>query len=65
MSKFLLVTKEIEVNTPYGKPSSPLTVGKIKGIDVVILARHGRKHTIPPIMEKLSFIRLYRNVITG
>ena len=46
--KILKDTKEIEVDTPYGKPSSPLTVGKIKGIDVVILARHGRKHTIPP-----------------
>mgnify|MGYP001603327273 FL=1 len=46
--KILKDAKEIEVDTPYGKPSSPLTVGKIKGIDVVILARHGRKHTIPP-----------------
>jgi 5'-methylthioadenosine phosphorylase len=40
--------KEIEVDTPFGKPSSPLTVGKIKGIDIVILSRHGKKHEIPP-----------------
>jgi 5'-methylthioadenosine phosphorylase len=40
--------KDIEVKTPYGKPSSPLTQGKIKGIDVILLSRHGRKHTIPP-----------------
>jgi 5'-methylthioadenosine phosphorylase len=40
--------KEIDVDTPFGKPSSPLTIGKIKGVDVVILARHGRKHTHPP-----------------
>ena len=40
--------KEVEVDTPYGKPSSPLTVGKIEGIDVVILARHGKKHSIYP-----------------
>ena len=40
--------KEIEADTPYGKPSSSLKVGKIKGIDVVLLARHGREHTIPP-----------------
>jgi len=46
--KILKDAKEIEVNTPYGKPSSPLTIGKIDGIDVVLLARHGRKHTIPP-----------------
>ena len=37
-----------EVDTPYGKPSSALKCGKINGVDVVLLARHGRKHTIPP-----------------
>jgi len=36
------------VDTPYGNPSSSLTVGKINNVDVVILARHGRKHEIPP-----------------
>ncbi len=46
--KILRDAKEIKVNTPYGNPSSPLSIGKINGIDVVILARHGRKHTIPP-----------------
>ncbi len=46
--KILKDAKEIEVDTPYGKPSSPLTIGKIEGKDVVILARHGREHTIPP-----------------
>jgi len=40
--------RDVDVETPYGKPSSPLKIGKIKGVDVVILARHGREHTIPP-----------------
>ncbi len=40
--------KEKEVTTPFGKPSSVLTIGKISDIDVVILARHGKKHTITP-----------------
>jgi 5'-methylthioadenosine phosphorylase len=40
--------KEIEVETPFGKPSSLLTVGKLNGIDVVIISRHGKKHEIPP-----------------
>ncbi len=40
--------KDIEVDTSYGKPSSPLRLGKIHDIDVVLLARHGREHTIPP-----------------
>ncbi len=39
---------QIEVDTPYGKPSSKLTSGKINGIDVVILPRHGLKHEHPP-----------------
>lgn len=39
---------DIEINTPYGKPSSPLKIGKISGVEVVLLSRHGRKHTIPP-----------------
>ncbi|MHA2393620.1 MAG: S-methyl-5'-thioadenosine phosphorylase [Promethearchaeota archaeon] len=40
--------KDIDVNTPYGKPTSPLRLGKINDIDVVLIARHGREHTIPP-----------------
>lgn len=40
--------KDVEVDTPYGKPSSSLKTGKIKGVDVVLIARHGREHTIPP-----------------
>lgn len=38
----------IDVDTPYGKPTSALTCGKIGNVDVVILSRHGKKHTIPP-----------------
>ena len=40
--------KDIEVETPYGKPTSPLKLGKIYDVDVVLIARHGREHTIPP-----------------
>jgi 5'-methylthioadenosine phosphorylase len=38
----------LKVSTPYGKPSSELITGKIEGVDVVILSRHDRRHTIPP-----------------
>ncbi|AEF80881.1 S-methyl-5'-thioadenosine phosphorylase [Leadbettera azotonutricia] len=34
--------------TPYGDPSSPLKRGSIGDIEVILLARHGREHTIPP-----------------
>jgi len=40
--------KEKKVKTPYGSPSSALTVGKIEGVDTVILARHGKDHSIYP-----------------
>ena len=40
--------KEIKVNTPYGKPTSKLKIGKIHDVEVVLIARHGREHTIPP-----------------
>ncbi len=40
--------RDINADTLYGKPSSPLKIGKINDVDVVLIARHGREHTIPP-----------------
>src|SRR5262245_49193544 len=39
---------EIEVETPYGKPSAPLVVGELAGRRVAFLPRHGREHELPP-----------------
>jgi len=39
---------EKKISTRYGEPSSALTCGKIEGVEVCILARHGKKHSIPP-----------------
>ncbi|MBD3309832.1 S-methyl-5'-thioadenosine phosphorylase [Candidatus Woesearchaeota archaeon] len=39
---------EKDSDTGYGKPSSTLKTGKVKDVDVVLIARHGREHTIPP-----------------
>lgn len=39
---------EKKVTTSFGDPSSALTCGKIDGVDVVILARHGKNHAIAP-----------------
>ncbi len=36
------------LSTPYGTPSAPLIWGKLKGVELVFLARHGEGHTIPP-----------------
>ncbi len=40
--------RNIDMPTPFGKTSSTFRTGKIGGVDVFILSRHGRKHTIPP-----------------
>jgi 5'-methylthioadenosine phosphorylase len=38
----------LEIDTPFGKPSSPIVVGKLIGKRVAFLARHGLGHFIPP-----------------
>ena len=40
--------KTIDVDTPFGKPSSPITMGKLMGKPVAFLARHGIGHIYPP-----------------
>jgi len=42
------VTQRRVARTPYGEPSGPLTFGRIKGREVMFLARHGYGHTIAP-----------------
>ena len=42
--------QEIDVYTPYGKPSDKITIGKFNGRKIAFLPRHGKKHTIPPHM---------------
>ena len=39
---------ETAIDTPYGRPSSALTCGSIEGVEVAILARHGKDHSILP-----------------
>ncbi len=46
--KLLQCAEELRVTTPFGDPSSPITVGTIERREVAIIARHGRQHTIPP-----------------
>ena len=38
----------IAVDTPWGRPSDELLVGRIHGVKFVFLPRHGRGHRIPP-----------------
>ncbi|MEV6633991.1 S-methyl-5'-thioadenosine phosphorylase [Actinoplanes sp. NPDC051470] len=39
---------EVEVSTPYGPPSDPITVAEVGGRSVAFLPRHGRDHRFPP-----------------
>ena len=40
--------REVEVQTAYGAPSSSMTMGRLDGAEVVIVARHGRQHQFSP-----------------
>ena len=44
----LNIIRESFIDTPYGKPSDKVVVGKLKNRDVVFLPRHGNEHTVPP-----------------
>ncbi|MBI4824207.1 MAG: S-methyl-5'-thioadenosine phosphorylase [Nitrospirae bacterium] len=46
--KLMKDVREKAVKTPYGKPSSALTIGRINGVETVVLARHGKGHSIYP-----------------
>lgn len=41
-------TEEVIVDTPFGKPSAPITIGILEGTQVAFLARHGIGHHITP-----------------
>ena len=44
----LTEVEEIVVETPFGSPSDAVIVGKLDGVLVAFLARHGRGHTLTP-----------------
>jgi 5'-methylthioadenosine phosphorylase len=43
----LEVLDQVEVDTPFGQPSDQYIIGRLQGVDVVFLARHGRGHKLP------------------
>jgi 5'-methylthioadenosine phosphorylase len=45
---FLTDTETLTVETPYGAPSAPVTIGTIAGKRVAFMPRHGRDHALPP-----------------
>lgn len=45
---FLDHLEEVAVDTPYGLPSAPVTVGTLDGRRLAFLPRHGPSHELPP-----------------
>jgi 5'-methylthioadenosine phosphorylase len=41
-------SKELDLDTPFGKPSAPVVVGELESQPVAFLARHGIDHHISP-----------------
>jgi 5'-methylthioadenosine phosphorylase len=40
--------EDVPVATPYGPPSAPVRIGRIEGVEVAFMPRHGDEHTLPP-----------------
>lgn len=45
---FLENVEEIEMDTPYGKPSDKIAIANISGKKVAFIPRHGKQHQYPP-----------------
>lgn len=44
----LTEARELDLDTPFGKPSAPIVVGSLEGQKIAFLARHGLGHHISP-----------------
>ncbi|MCW7469213.1 MULTISPECIES: S-methyl-5'-thioadenosine phosphorylase [Leptospira] len=42
------IIKEIHPDTPWGKPSDTITIGRFKGKEIAFLPRHGKGHSLNP-----------------
>ena len=40
--------EEVNPDTPFGKPSAPIITGKLEGMGIAFLPRHGKGHRISP-----------------
>ena len=40
--------KEVDINTPFGKPSDSIGIGRLGGVGIAFLPRHGKGHRISP-----------------
>lgn len=58
--------RRLIVRSPYGEPSAPLVFGRLNGVEVVFLARHGQGHTIPPheVNYRANLYALFEQQVT-
>ena len=40
--------EEVDLDTSFGKPSDTITIGRLEGVGIAFLPRHGKGHRIPP-----------------
>src|SRR5215472_8988379 len=40
--------EEVQLTTPFGPPSDAITVGRVEGVSIAFLPRHGRGHRLSP-----------------
>ncbi len=40
--------EEVKLDTPFGKPSDTITIGRLEGVGIAFLPRHGKGHRISP-----------------
>lgn len=45
---FFTFEHSLDIDTPWGKPASPLKEGRIANVPIVFLSRHGYQHQVPP-----------------
>ena len=46
--EFVTDAVDVEVDTPFGAPAAPVTIGRVAGRRVAFLPRHGRDHRFLP-----------------
>ena len=53
--------EELQINTPYGRPSDSIRLFKIGNLEIAFIARHGRTHRLNPteIPYKANICLLY------
>ncbi len=40
--------EEVDINTPFGPPSDTIVIGRLQGVGIAFLPRHGKGHRISP-----------------